>query len=217
MLQRSQPVPGRHIWQKKHLLFITRPVKSPSCKKIQIQCPFIALILFLLYTLTLEQALNKEICAWHRNKWTKRVQPFQESCQGHPALGCEGIEEEGIGEEKKHKIVKVNYKMHQDFCFLISAGSSMLGEGHMSREVAEWQTAPTWGCHNILLLWAKEQFSYHLQRKIISLENKYILLPHPSETYLLKPWKDPFWAQHLEAEEIRPKHFREYNWESPFS
>lgn len=111
MLQRSHPVPGRHIWQKKHLLLITSPVKSSSCKKIQIQCPFIALILFLLYTLTLEQALNKEICAWHRNKWTKCVQPFQESCQGYQELGCEGIEEEGTGEEKKHKIVEVNYKM----------------------------------------------------------------------------------------------------------
>lgn len=152
MLQRSHPVPSRHIWQKKHLLFITSPVKSPSCKKIQIQYPFIALILFLLSTLTLEQALNKEISAWHRNKWAKCVQPFQESCQGYPALGCEGIEVEGIGGEKKHKIVEVNYKMHQGFCFLIPAGSSMLGKGHRSREVAEWQTAPTWGCHKILSL-----------------------------------------------------------------
>lgn len=51
-----------------------------------------------------------------------------------------------------HRIVEVNYKMHQGFCFLIPAGSSTLGEGHRSREEAEWQTAPTWGCHKILSL-----------------------------------------------------------------
>lgn len=68
-------------------------------------------------------------------------------CSGYSALGCEGIER-----EKQHKIVEVNYKMHQGFCFLSPAGSSTLGEGHRSREVAEWQTAPTWGCHKILSL-----------------------------------------------------------------
>lgn len=53
-------------------------------------------------------------------------------CSGYPALGCEGIEEEGIGGEEKHKTVKVNHKMHQGFCFLIPAGSSRLGEGQGS-------------------------------------------------------------------------------------
>lgn len=51
-----------------------------------------------------------------------------------------------------HKIVEVNYKMHQGFCFLMPPGSSIFGEGHRSREEAEWKTAPTGGCHKILSL-----------------------------------------------------------------